>query len=132
MAKTSNGHGMGHNKRPSWSTRSYNFIDKDPEVDRFRTLFQKESRYGLKRETDLATLAGVSPATVKNMFGGETRNPRHSTLAKLAGALGYKYGLQRELTPNYDVEIPKAQEQRREHFAWLERKREREQKRAAK
>jgi transcriptional regulator with XRE-family HTH domain len=128
-----NGNGNGHSRstRPSWSTRSYNFIDKDPEVDRFRTLFQKERRAGLRRESDLAVLAGVSPQTVKNMFGGETRRPLHSTLAKIAGALGYEYGLSRKLTPNYETEIPKAKEERREYQAWLVKKRERAEKRTA-
>jgi hypothetical protein len=27
-----------------WLTRSYNFVDKDPEIDRFRTLFQQEKK----------------------------------------------------------------------------------------
>src|SRR6266404_7952019 len=99
MAKMS-----GHNSGRLWLTRSYNFIDKDPECDRFRTLYRKERI----KETDLAVLAGLAASTVKNMFGGQTRNPRHSTFAKMAGALGYKYELTRDLTPNYEKEIPKA------------------------
>ena len=47
-----------------WLTRSYNMIDKDPECDRFRTMYQKERI----KETDLAVLAGLSVSTVKNMF----------------------------------------------------------------
>lgn len=105
-----------------WLTRSYNFIDKDPECDRFRTLFQKERI----KETDLAVLAGLASTTVKNMFGGQTRQPRHSTFAKMAGALGYKYDLIREDTPNYEKEIPKAREEFKKHKADLAKKRARE------
>jgi hypothetical protein len=53
-----------------WLTRSYNFIDKDPEIDNFRTLWQKDRI----KENDLAVLAGLSPSTVRNMFG-KTRRP---------------------------------------------------------
>lgn len=110
-----------------WLTRSYNFIDKDPECDRFRTLWQKERI----KETDLAVLAGLSSSTVKNMFGGQTRRPQHATFAKMAGALGYKYDLVRDETPDYGKEIPKAREQYKEHKAALAKKRDRAKKRGA-
>jgi transcriptional regulator with XRE-family HTH domain len=109
----------------SWLTRSYNFIDKDPESDEFRTLYQKEHI----KENDLAVLAGLSVTTVKKMFGGETRQPRHSTFAKMAGAMGYKYGLQREDAPDYENELPKAREQFKAHKEQLAKKRERAAKR---
>jgi transcriptional regulator with XRE-family HTH domain len=109
----------------SWLTRSYNFIDKDPECDVFRTLYQKEHI----KENDLAVLAGLSATTVKNMFGGKTRRPQHATFAKMAGAMGYKYGLQREDTPDYENELPKAREQFKAHKEQLAKKRERAAKR---
>lgn len=128
MAKQLNGHGRpGHNSGGSgslWLRRSYNFIDKDPEIDRFRTLWQ---RHHIK-EADLAVLAGLSDGTVKNMFGGQTRRPAHSTFAKMAGALGYSYELVQEHKVNYDKEIPKAREQRKSYRLTLTRKRERAQK----
>jgi len=105
----------------SWLTRSYNFIDRDPECDVFRTLYQKEHI----KEADLAVLAGLSITTVKNMFGGETRRPQHATFAKMAGAMGYKYGLQRDDTPDYGKEIPRAREEWKAHKAALAKKRER-------
>ncbi|MEY9428151.1 transcriptional regulator with XRE-family HTH domain [Bradyrhizobium ottawaense] len=120
MAKGSNGHGS------SWLRRSYNFIDKDPECDVFRTLYQKEHI----KETDLAVLAGLSVTTVKKMFGGDTRQPRHSTFAKMAGAMGYHYGLQRDEKPNYDAEIPKARDEFKAHKEALRKKREREARRS--
>jgi transcriptional regulator with XRE-family HTH domain len=103
-------------------------IDKDPERDRLRTMYQKERI----KETDLAVLAGLSASTVKNMFGGKTRRPQHATFAKMASAMGYEYALSREKAPNYEKEIPVAREQFRAHKEYLRKKREREEKRASK
>ena len=120
MAKKVNGQGRaGHNSGSLWLRRSYNFIDKDPEIDRFRTLWQKEHI----KESDLAVLAGLASSTVANMFGGKTRRPMHATFAKMAGALGYKYGLVREETPDYEDEIPRAKQQRKAHLEALAKKR---------
>jgi len=112
----------------SWLTRSYNFIDKDTAIDEFRTIWQKERI----KESDLAVLAGLSPSTVKNMFGGETRRPQHATFAKMAGSMGYKYGLQRDDAPDYAKEIPKARDQWRAHKERLKRARDRASKRNGK
>jgi transcriptional regulator with XRE-family HTH domain len=106
-----------------WLTRSYNFIDKDPEIDKFRTIWQKERL----KENDLAVLAGLSASTVKNMFGGETRRPQHATFAKMAGAMGYEYGLVREGgKPDYANELPKAREEFKAHKEALAKKRKRQ------
>jgi len=112
----------------SWLTRSYNFIDKDPEIDKFRTIWQKEHI----KESDLAMLSGLSVSTVKNMFGGETRRPQHATFAKMAGAMGYAYGLVRDDAPNYQEEIPKARAEYRAHKEQLAAKRDRAAKRRKK
>lgn len=102
-----------------WLTRSYNFVDKDPEIDRWRGLWQKEHI----KETDLAVLAGLAASTIKNMFGGETRRPQHATFAKMAGALGYRYDLIRDDKPDYKTEIPKAREEFKAHKKALAKKR---------
>lgn len=121
MAKKVNGHGKrGHNSGSLWLGRSYNFVDKDPEIDKFRTIWQREHI----RESELAVLAGLAPTTVANMFGGKTRKPLHATFAKMAGAMGYEYGLQREgKRPDYEHEIPVAREQRKAHLEALAKKR---------
>jgi transcriptional regulator with XRE-family HTH domain len=103
-----------------WLKRSYNFVDKDPECDVFRTLWQKEKI----TETQLAVLAGLAATTVHNMFGGKTRKPQHATFAKMAGAMGYTYALTRDAKPDYETEIPIAREQYRAHLASLRKKRE--------
>jgi transcriptional regulator with XRE-family HTH domain len=103
-----------------WLTRSYNFINKDPEIDVFRTIWQKEHL----KESDLAVLAGLSASTVRNMFGGETKRPQHATFAKMAGAMGYKYGLEREQKPDYNAEIPVARDEFKKHKQSLAKKRD--------
>lgn len=108
-----------------WLTRSYNFIDKDPEIDHFRSIYQKEHI----KEKDLAVLAGLSASTVTNMFGGQTRRPQHATFAKMAGAMGYSYALQREDTPDYAGELPRAREQFKAHKAQLAKQRKKPSKR---
>lgn len=102
---------------------SYNNVDKDPECDVFRTIYQKEHI----KEDDLAAIAGLATSTVKNLFGGQTRKPQHLTYAKLANAMGYKYGLQRgdNERPDYEKEIPKAKDERRDYRERLRKKRER-------
>jgi len=121
MAK--NGHARsGHNSGSLWLTRSYNFVDKDPEIDVFRTAFRKTRI----KEADLAVLAGLAPTTVKNMFGGATMWPQHRTYMKIAGAIGCTYELIEAKEINFEKEIPKAREQYKEHKAALERKRRRE------
>lgn len=110
---------IGHNSGTLWLTRSYNFIKKDPEIDRFRTLYQKERI----KEGDLAVLAGISASTVHNMFGGKTSRPQHATFAKMAGALGFKYALVRDSKPDYANEILEAREQRKDYRTLLARKR---------
>lgn len=122
MAKRINGHGRsGHNSGTLWLSRSYNNIDRDPECDVFRGLWQKEKI----TESDLAVVAGLSKATVSKMFDGTTRRPLHATFAKMAGAMKSKYALVREATPNYVREIPKAREQYRDYRAAQKRKQRR-------
>ena len=116
-----NGHGkVGHNSGALWLHRSYNNVEKDPEIDVFRTLYQTSHI----KETDLAVLAGLSASTVQNMFGGKTRRPQHATFAKMAGALGHKYKLVPDHDVNFDKEIPKAREQFRAYQSMLAKRRE--------
>ncbi|MCP1761912.1 hypothetical protein [Bradyrhizobium japonicum] len=116
---------IGHNSGVLWLHRSYNNVEKDPEIDRFRTLYQKDRI----KETDLAVLGGLALSTVKNMFGGKTRRPQHATFAKMAGALGYKYELVRDDKPDYASEIPKAREEFKAYRDTLAKKKDRAAKR---
>ncbi|MGX1151479.1 hypothetical protein [Bradyrhizobium ottawaense] len=113
---------IGHNSGTLWLSRHYNVVDRDPEIDRFQSLFQKDRL----KESDLAVLSGLAGSTVKNMFsGGKTRRPQHATFAKMAGALGYKYDLVREDKPDYASEIPKARSEFKAYKATLAKKKAR-------
>jgi hypothetical protein len=113
MAKKSNGH--GHNSGSLWLTRVVNTIDRDPEIDKFQDIWRRARI----KESDLAVLAGLASSTVGKMFGGVTRQPRHSTFAKMAGAMGHRYELVQDEAPDYENELPKAREQFKDHKAAL-------------
>jgi transcriptional regulator with XRE-family HTH domain len=103
-------------------TRSFRLLDHDPEIDKFKTLWRDEHL----KQKDLAVLAGLHEATVKNMFAGQTKRPRHTTFASLAAAMGYEYALVREKTPDYKNEIPQARDEYKVHLVQLAKKRERD------
>lgn len=112
MAKGVNGHGkMGHNKGVLRLYRSYNYVDKDPAIDKLRTVVKDEKI----SEKNLATLSGVSRATIDNWFNGKTRRPQHTTLAAAAASLGYDWELSHTKKVDYTSELPKAQR-------WLEKR----------
>ena len=98
-----------------WMSRSYRVDEHDPEIDKFKTLWRGERL----KQNDLAVLAGLHTTTVKNMFAGETKRPQHATFAKLAHAMGYEDALQRSEKPDYDAELPKAKQEKREHLEAL-------------
>lgn len=108
---------------------SYNNVEKDPEIDKYRTIYQKIHI----KEDDLAALAGLSTSTVKNMFGGKTMRPQHLTYAKLAAAMHHEY----VLTPisngktDWVTEIAQAKEERKSFHILQKRRRERAERRAA-
>jgi len=107
---------------------SFNFIEKDPEIDKFRTLYQKQRI----KEDDLAAIAGLATTTVKNMFGGHTRRPQHLTYSKLAAAMGHEYGLIEVQRPDYEAEIAVAKQERKEHRLAMKKRREKAERRTAK
>ncbi len=113
---------IGHNSGVLWLQRSYNYVDKNPEIDRARTLVRQETKL---KETDLAVLAGLAGSTIKNMFGGKTKDPRGSTFAKLYGAIGFKLEPVRDHKVDYEKELPKAREQFADYRKTLKKKKTR-------
>lgn len=97
--------------------RSYSFIDKDPAIDKIRTIVEDAG----VNEDQLHVLSGVGQATFASWFRGKTKRPQHTTLAAAAGALGYDWELQRKKVIDIDKELPKAQR-------WLDQRNERLQK----
>jgi hypothetical protein len=68
--------------------RTYRFIEKDPVIDKMRTLVQDEGLY--KDLNAVHEISGVSTTTLYNWFHGETRRPQHSTIAAVLTSLGYE------------------------------------------
>lgn len=66
--------------------KSYNFKDKDPVIDRLRTIIDR-SGWAYSRVADES---GVSVQTLYNWFDGATRRPQYATVMAVAQALGYR------------------------------------------
>jgi len=104
MARKKNGTHTG-NRGALRLYRSYIFRDKDPAIDKIRTIVQDEG----VDETQLHVLSGVSTTTFANWFRGDTLRPQHATLAAAAAALGYDWELRKVKMVDYKSEMPKAQ-----------------------
>lgn len=84
--------------------RSYSFVDKDPVIDRIRTIVQDEGlSYG-----EIGTISGVSSGTLTNWFEGQTRRPQYATIAAVTYSLGYKQEFVKSKKIDYHRELEKA------------------------
>jgi len=111
----------------TWATRSYNAIKADPECENLRKVFNKQA--GLKTGAELAVLAGTENATVNRILSGETRWPRHSTIAKIYAGMGHSYKAVPTTEVDYAHEIPIARQERKEYRAEMKKKKARSEKR---
>lgn len=91
--------------------RTYSYIDKNPVIDKVRTLIQDEGL--IKRLGIVHEISGVSTSTLDNWFNGTTRSPQHSTIAAVITSLGY----QEEFVKKKDIDIEK---ERGVAAKWLE------------
>lgn len=66
--------------------KSYRFIDKDPIIDRMRTIVQDSG----ETYTEISNLSGVSAHTLTNWFHGDTKRPQFASLMAVARVLGYE------------------------------------------
>ena len=67
--------------------RTYSYLEKNPVIDRCRTLVQDEGLFD--RLGELAQISTISRQTLVKWFHGDTRNPQHATVAALITSLGY-------------------------------------------
>jgi hypothetical protein len=68
--------------------RTYSYIDKNPVIDKVRTLVQDEglfTKLGIVQE-----ISNVSRSTLVGWFHGSVRHPQHHTIAAVVSALGYE------------------------------------------
>lgn len=66
--------------------KSYNFVNKDPVIDKVRTMIEKS---GLTYQ-EIEDSSGVTSQTLRNWFGGETRRPQFATVAAVTAACGFE------------------------------------------
>lgn len=120
-----NGHGKGHNSNGVRFYPAYNYrwVDKDPVIDRLRTLVQDEGlSYG-----KLSAISRVSATTYSNWFDGDTKRPQYATIAATVMSLGHEIDFVKKKTINYD----KAYDKARAEIAAIKEKADRAERRAA-
>lgn len=67
--------------------KSYMFKDKDPVIDRLRTLFQDN---GITNES-VQEAGGPKAATLRAWFEGKTLRPQHATLNAALRTTGHEF-----------------------------------------
>jgi transcriptional regulator with XRE-family HTH domain len=65
--------------------KSYLFVDKDPVIDKLRTMVE---RSGLTY-TQTADMSGVAVSTIYNWFHGATKRPQFATVIAVVRSLGH-------------------------------------------
>jgi hypothetical protein len=92
--------------------RTYNMVDKNPVIDKVRTLVQDEGL--IKKLGIVHEISGVSTSTLDNWFNGTTRSPQHATIAAVITSLGY----QEEFVKKKELDV---EAERKAAAAWLEK-----------
>ena len=92
--------------------RTYRFIEKDPIIDRMRTMVQDEGL--MEKLGAMHEISGVSETTLRNWFFGDTRRPQHSTIAAIATSLGYR----EEFVRDHKIDI---EAERKAGADWIEK-----------
>lgn len=90
--------------------RTYSFIDKNPVIDRIRTILQDEGLF--EKLSTAARISGISVQTLHKWFHGDTRSPQHATVMALITSVGYKEEFVKARAIDTDAELKKA-------AAWL-------------
>jgi hypothetical protein len=94
------------------SYRTYNWKNKNPVIDKVRTILQDEGMYAKNKRSMLSALSGCSTSTYDGWFEGDTRDPRHTTVMATLSALGYEERFVKAETLNLDKELAAAEQWR--------------------
>ena len=81
--------------------RSYSFKDKDPIIDRLRTVINDE-KVSYK---EIEERSGVKVGTLRGWFDGATKRPQFATTMAVARSLGYDLSLVKSETKSARVLI---------------------------
>jgi hypothetical protein len=89
--------------------RGYEFVEKNPVIDKLRTLAQKRGLFG--KLGIIEELSSVKRATLKGWWHGDTKRPQHHTAMAVVHALGFREEFVEE--DGFDVEA-----ERKKAVAW--------------
>lgn len=89
--------------------KSYSFVDKDPIIDRVRTIIADEG----VSYTDVHVLSDVAVSTLYNWFEGKTKRPSHCTVAAVVNSLGYELVLNKKRGQAKIIKLSLEREQRK-------------------
>ena len=84
--------------------KSYAFTEKDPIIDRMRTLIQDQ---GLGYEF-ISAGSDVSRNTLRAWFDGKTRRPQYATVAAVLAVLGYELVTRKRIADVVPIHAAKA------------------------
>jgi transcriptional regulator with XRE-family HTH domain len=82
--------------------RTYRYINKNPVIDKTRTLLQDEGVY--KNLKVVSEITGVAVSTLDGWFNGDTKNPFHQTIAAVVTGFGYEEQFVKKREINLDAE----------------------------
>lgn len=106
--------------------RTYNYVNKNPVIDKVRTVLQDEGMYAKKKRRLIHELSGVGIGTMEGWFEGDTRNPRHETIAAVMSAIGYEEQFVKTRDIDEEKELQAARKWREQQIALREKARENE------
>lgn len=103
------------------SYRTYNWREKNPVIDKVRTILQDEGMYAKNKRSMLHSLTGVAVTTYDGWFEGETKDPKHTTIMATLSALGYEEQFVKASTIDLEKELLAAEKWRERQEAARER-----------
>jgi hypothetical protein len=87
--------------------RTYNPLgQKNPVIDKMRTVLQDEGMFAKKRRQILHEISGVAVTTFDGWFEGDTINPRHETIMATMSSVGYE----EQFVKKKEIDIEKERE----------------------
>lgn len=98
--------------------REYRFMDKDPVKDKLQTVLQDVGMFSRQKLRQVAILANRAPATLDNLFFGNTRRPQNATIEAILEGVGYERVMQQiRVIKDMPAEINEARAANKVHKA---------------
>src|SRR6266704_2142576 len=101
----------------------YRFKNKNPVIDKMRTVAQDEGLYNKKRRRILSQNTGMAVGTFDGWWDGDTIDPKHKSVANFYASLGYEETWRKTRKINIEEEQKAAAEWRIKENERLERER---------